>query len=97
MIETLLKTAIEKKISFENHWPSKVGKVAICMSGGVDSCTSAYILKQKGYETVGLTGWLIKGAGRCCDNGMVDAAKICEQIGISHISRDLRVFLKKKL
>jgi tRNA-specific 2-thiouridylase len=56
-----------------------------------------YILKEKGYEVIGLTGWLIKGSGRCCDNGMIDALKVCEQIGVKHISKDLRVFFKQEI
>lgn len=88
---------LEKPQIFENYWPLKVSKVAICMSGGVDSSVSAYLIQKKGYETIGLTGWLIKGAGRCCDNGMVDAAKVSEQIGINHVSKDLRVFFKQEI
>ena len=65
-------------------------KVAIGLSGGVDSSTAAAILQSRGYEVVGLTLWLMKGKGQCCSEGMVDAAELCEQLGIPHHVVDSR-------
>ena len=67
-----------------------MNKVAIGLSGGVDSSTAAAILQSRGYEVVGLTLWLMKGKGQCCSEGMVDAAELCEQLGIPHHVVDSR-------
>lgn len=88
---------LENPKTFKNHWPSLDSKIAVCMSGGVDSSVSAYILANKGYKTIGLTGWLFKGSNRCCDGGMVDAAKVSEFIGIKHLSKDLRELFKNQI
>ncbi len=67
-------------------------KVVVGLSGGVDSSTAAAILHHQGYDVVGLTLWLMRGKGQCCSEGMVDAAFICQQLGIPHHivdSRDL--------
>lgn len=67
-----------------------MNKVVVGLSGGVDSSTAAAILHHQGYEVVGLTLWLMKGKGQCCSEGMVDAASICEQLGIPHHIIDSR-------
>ena len=67
-------------------------KIVVGLSGGVDSSVAAATLHHQNYEVVGVTLWLMKGKGQCCSEGMVDAAKICEQLGIPHNivdSRDL--------
>ncbi|WP_013321328.1 tRNA 2-thiouridine(34) synthase MnmA [Gloeothece verrucosa] len=64
--------------------------VVVGLSGGVDSSTAAATLHHQGYEVVGLTLWLMKGKGQCCSEGMVDAAFICEQLGIPHHIVDSR-------
>jgi tRNA-specific 2-thiouridylase len=60
-----------------------MNKVVVGLSGGVDSSVAAATLYHQGYEVIGLTLWLMKGKGQCCSEGMVDAARICEQLGIS--------------
>ncbi|MDR9405264.1 MAG: tRNA 2-thiouridine(34) synthase MnmA, partial [Halothece sp. Uz-M2-17] len=65
-------------------------KVVVGLSGGVDSSTAAAILHHQGYVVEGLTLWLMKGKGQCCSEGMVDAAFICEQLGIPHHIVDSR-------
>jgi len=72
-------------------------RVAVAMSGGVDSSTTALLLQEAGYDIVGVTGWLIKSGSRCCDTGMIDAARVCEQLGIEHHAVDLRELFKNTI
>ena len=67
-----------------------MNRVVVGLSGGVDSSVAAATLYHQGYEVVGLTLWLMKGKGQCCSEGMVDAAFICEQLGIPHHIVDSR-------
>ena len=65
-------------------------KVVVGLSGGVDSSVAAATLHHQGYEVIGLTLWLMKGKGQCCSEGMVDAARLCEELGIPHHIVDSR-------
>ncbi len=65
-------------------------KIVVGLSGGVDSSVAAALLHHQGYDVVGLTLWLMKGKGQCCSEGMVDAARICDQLGIHHEIVDSR-------
>jgi tRNA-uridine 2-sulfurtransferase len=67
-----------------------MNKVVVGLSGGVDSSVAAAVLHNQGYEVVGMTLWLMKGKGQCCSEGMVDAAKLCEFLGIPHHIVDSR-------
>ena len=74
-----------------------MNKVVVGMSGGVDSSVAAATLQDEGYETIGLTLWLMKGKGQCCSEGMVDAAKVCEQLGIPHHIVDTRELFQTQI
>ena len=74
-----------------------MNKIVVGLSGGVDSSAAAAILHHQGYEVVGLTLWLMKGKGQCCSEGMVDAAKLCEDLGVPHHIVDSREVFKASI
>ncbi|MEN9566296.1 MAG: hypothetical protein RLZZ69_1492, partial [Cyanobacteriota bacterium] len=67
-----------------------MNKVVVGLSGGVDSSVAAATLHHQGYKVIGLTLWLMKGKGQCCSEGMVDAARLCEELAIPHHIVDSR-------
>ena len=64
-------------------------KVFVGMSGGVDSSVAAYLLKEQGYDVVGIfiNGYNVDG---CAERDAEDARLAAEHIGIPFYSLDLR-------
>ncbi len=64
--------------------------VVVGMSGGVDSSVSALLLKQQGYEVIGLfmKNWEETNQDGICNatRDYEDVARVCEQIGIPYYS-----------
>ncbi len=72
-------------------------RVAVGLSGGVDSSLTAALLVQAGWQVEGLTLWLMSGKGACCAEGLVDAAGLCEQLGVPHHVVDSRERFREQI
>lgn len=66
-------------------------KVVVGISGGVDSSVAALLLKEKGYEVVGITFVFID------DFDVTNAKKVCETLNIEHHIIDYREMFKKTI
>ena len=70
-------------------------RVVVAMSGGVDSSVTAALLKEQGYDVVGVTlqlydhGVAVGKKGACCaGQDIQDARQVAERLGIPHYVLD---------
>ena len=67
-------------------------KIAVAMSGGVDSSLTAALLLQKNFDVVGVTMLLDDSA-----KNISDAKNVCDFLGISHYVADFRQIFRDKV
>lgn len=80
-------------------------KIAVAMSGGVDSSTAAYLLKSQGHEVVGLSMQMYDNLaaadspyGGCCTiDDLADARRVAWKLGIPHFTLNLEANFHEKV
>lgn len=81
-------------------------KVVVGMSGGVDSSVAAYLLKEQGYEVIGVTmqTWREEDnlrrkeeAGCCGISAAEDARRVAQVLGIPHYVMNFRREFREKV
>ncbi|MFH0913406.1 MAG: tRNA 2-thiouridine(34) synthase MnmA [Candidatus Omnitrophota bacterium] len=78
-------------------------RVVVAMSGGVDSSVAAALLKQQGYEVIGITMCFnlpdsnTKRPTCCGLAGIEDARRVAHKLGIKHYVLNFNKILKEKI
>jgi len=89
--------------SSERLAPASAGRVAVAMSGGVDSAVAALLERERGVEVVGITVKLwadpeTDGAKACCSpEAVLGARALAHSLGIPHLTLDLEEDFRRRV
>ena len=81
-----------------SHTDSKPLRIAVGMSGGLDSSVAAALLMEQGHEVVGFTAHLWSEGSRCCSLGdAMRARQIAQFLGFEHYVIDAVDFFGERI
>lgn len=82
----------------------KGDRIAVAMSGGVDSSVAAALMVEAGYDVVGITlqlydqGEMAKKKGACCaGQDIYDARNVADKLGFPHFVLDYESIFKQEV
>lgn len=77
---------VDVPIALPEQMPARGARIVVGMSGGVDSSVSAWLLKQQGYEVIGLfmKNWEDDDDSEYCSSRQdwLDAASVADLVGV---------------
>lgn len=83
-----------------------VGRVVVAMSGGVDSSLAAYLLREQGYDVIGITMQIwpkadpdkVEKHGGCCSlTAVEDARRVAADVGIPYYVVNFQQVFEEKV